>query len=300
MKKMDRVEFEETCEFFGFQEGEYKHRLAVEGEKLWNMLFQRNPDFGGFFVEILGLMGTGKTSLMLEMANKIFKEYPEELVFWREAPLSPLQAPKLGDNFQIFAERKNPMKIFELGENRPIPTDRYEIKYFDGPLDLIKQAKPGQLNVVFFHKPEMWINLLFRLRFNTKFQTIFIDEMEDVAPARSKKGDGTYWSNDKLANHLKEIRKCKINLIYNTQAPSDIDWRLRHKIMLHFYLSGSRGDYESPIYKSMIQSLKLGEALIDLGFSLFGKIRFNPYLPKQKLYSVFPTDKRGRISIHVK
>ena len=296
---MDKVTFDNTCSFFGFQEGEFKHRLAVEGEKLWNILFERNPDFGGWFAEITGLMGRGKTSLMLAMADKIIKEYPDELIFWREAPLSPLQAPKIGDNFQLFSERKNKVKVFELGERRPIPTDDIEVKYFHGGIDLIKQARPGQLNVVYFKNPQRWLDLMFRLRFNTKFQTLLIDEMEDITPGRCRKEDGSYWNNDKFANHLKEIRKCKINITYNTQSKSDIDWRIRSKVMMHVYLPGSRGDNESPIYKGMIQALKVGDALLDLGFSLFGKIRFDVYKPKDKLYAVFPIDKRGRLSTHL-
>lgn len=292
---MDRVEFESAVSFFGFQEGEYKHRLAVEGEKLWNLLFQRDLDFGGWFTEVTGLMGSGKTSLMLTMADKIIREYPQELLFWREAPLAPLQAPKLGDNFEIFAETKYPLKVCELGERKPIPTDRYKIRYFHSYQRLLDMVSPGQLNVIYFQKPQSWIELMFRLRFNTQFQTIFIDEMEDITPGRCRKEDGSYWGNDKFANHLKELRKCRISIVYNTQAKTDIDWRIRSKIMMHLYLSGSRGDDESPIYKNMLQSLSTGEAMLDLGFSLFGKITFDAYKPKQKIYSVFPTDKAGRI-----
>jgi len=293
---MDEVDFNDAVRFFGFQEGEYKHRLSVEGEKLWNMLFERNTDFGGWFSEITGLMGRGKTSLMLQMADKIITEYPDELIFWREAPLSPLQAAKLGDNFELFAERKQPMGVYELGKTRPIPTDKYKIRYFKGCMELIKMARPGQLNVVYFQKPTTWIDLMFRLRMNTQFQTLLLDEMEDVTPGRCRREDGTYWSNDKFANHLKEIRKCRINIIYNTQSKTDIDWRIRSKVMFHIYLAGSRGDDESPIYRSMIQSLVPGEALLDLGFSLFGKITFDAYRPKEKLYAVYPTDRSGRLS----
>jgi len=46
----------------------------------------------------------------------------------------------------------------------------------------------------------------------------------------------------------------------------------------------------------MLQGLKIGEAVIDLGYSLFGKLSFRAYLPKETLYSMIPTDKRGRIN----
>jgi len=293
---MDKVEFEEAVSFFGFQEGEYKHRLAVEGEKLWNMLFARELDFGGWFTEITGLMGRGKTSLMLEMANKIICEYPNETIFWREAPMSPLQCAKLGDNFELFVESKTPMGLYEIGEISPVKSDKYKIRYFKGVMQLIKMARPGQLNVVYFKKPSTWIDLMFRLRFNTQFQTLFIDEMEDITPARCRKEDGTYWGNDKFANHLKELRKNRINITFNTQSKTDIDWRVRSKIMMHLYLPGARVDDESPIYKTMVQSLATGQAVMDLGFSLFGKISFPAYRPKKTIYSLFPTDKRGRLS----
>ena len=297
---MDRVEFNDVCSFFGFQEGEYKHRLAVEGEKLWNTLFERNREFGGWFVEITGLMGRGKTSLMLTMADKIFREYPDELVFWREGASSPIQAPKIGDNFKLLVERGYRLGLYELGETRPIKSDKYDITYFKGYLDLIKHSEPGILNVVFFKDLQKWLGLLSTLRQNTRFQTILIDEMEDITPARCSKETGNYWTNEAFANRLKEIRKSRINLIYNTQAKTDVEWRLRSKIMMHIYLPGSRTDDESPVYKKMIQGLNIGEAVIDLGFSLFGKLSFGAYKPMDKLYSLIPTDSRGRINYGTK
>ena len=287
----------EDIGFYGFENTKEIHRLAVEGEKLWNLLFEKNLDFGGWLVEITGLMGRGKTSLMLEMINKNLTEFPDELLFWREPPLVPLQIAKLNDNFEIFSERKYPLKICELGKTRPLPVDKYKVRYFRGYTELLKMVRPGQVNVVYFREPYRWIELLFRLRFSTEFQSVYIDELEDVCPNRCK--DKQFWENERFANHLKEIRKARVNVIYNTQSPTDIDWRIRSKIMMHIYMQGSRGDHESPVYKQMIQSLDVGEAIIDLGFALFGKIRFRAYRPKEKLYAVFPTDNRGRISYKV-
>jgi len=71
-------------------------KVARVGKELWNLLFSRERDFGGFFVEINGLMGSGKTSLMLGMADKILRTYPKETVFWREPLANPTQFTKIG------------------------------------------------------------------------------------------------------------------------------------------------------------------------------------------------------------
>ena len=221
---------------------------------------------------------------MLEMANKIIHEFPDEIILWREPYLAPIQAAKYGDNFQLFVEKSFPMGVFELGEKRPIPTDRYKIRYFDGYAKLLDMVQPGMINCVYFKDLWKWVNLLIRLRFNTSWQTVFWDEAEDIVPAMAsnKAGDKSWTYNNRFCANIKQIRKSRVNVIYNTQSSSDVWWDFRRKIMMHIYLSGSHGDSHSPVYQSMIQNLKIGEAVIDMGFSIFGKITFDAYTPKEK------------------
>jgi len=294
---MPDVAFGQDVSFYGFDDTERVHRLCVEGEKIWNLLFARDNDFGGWLVEISGLMGKGKTSLMLEMVRKIRNDFPEETILWREPVLSPLQILKLDDNFELFSEKSFPLKVFQLGKNRPIPTDKYKIRYFDGPAKLLDMVRPGQTNVIYFKKLYKWVELMIRLRFNTSWQSIFLDEAEDICPSQcSNKGEDKSWTyNHKLIDNIKQIRKSRVNVICNTQSSSDIFWRFRKKIMMHFYLSGSTGDQLSPVFQPMLQNLKTGEGIVDLSFSRFGKISFSPYTPKDKMYAVFPVGAGGRI-----
>ena len=57
-----------------------------------------------------------------------------------------------------------------------------------------------------------------------------IDEMSEIAPAFTS---GKIWKQIKdLAIDLKECRKCMLNIHSNTQSVSDIDHRVRSKVMI--------------------------------------------------------------------
>ncbi len=284
-------------QFSSFNEGKRVQKSAVMGRKLWETFLKRDSDFGGYLIEINGIMGSGKTSLMLGMADRILSSNPNETIFWREPLRNPMQITKIGDRskFQILAERRHPLQLYEVKEKGLVKSDEMRIRYFSGIKQLIEKSKPGMINVVYFNELSKWADLLMRLRFNGGWQTVFIDECEDVLPQRcSNKGDGRQWDkNEMLSSNAKEIRKNQVSLIYNSQTcSSDVDSRFRSKAMMFFYLYGSRYDERTPLSKGAIRSLKVGDAWIDYGHSLFGRIKFKPYLPCANKYMILDKDER--------
>ena len=258
-------------------------KKAIHGEKLINRIFERDPDKGATFTIIQGIQGCGKTSLMLGMAKKIFNTHPNELVFWRESISSPCQFNKLGDNWQILAEKKYKLQVLDITNNLKKARD-VPIRYFEGFKQLMLMSKPDMLNVVFFEDLYKWVDFLNKLRLTPGWQTVFMDEFEDICPEHS---GGEIWQKNKLlGNSAKHVRKGLVNLIANSQNLSEIDHRVRKKATIFIYLYGAQQDTASPVSANAIHSLKIGEGWIDHGHSIYGQFRFPPFKPKSVIYSV--------------
>jgi len=265
-------------------------REQIEGEKIWNLIFERNINFGGFLIGLFGLMGSGKTSLMLQMIKRIKDEYPDEFIFWREPFGNPFQARNLDNDFQILCEKRHPVKMLKVFPHSNEITNDIKIRIFSGYRDLTSKLQPGMLNVIYYDKQYKWLQLIDKLKMWGTWQTFFFDEFEDVVPQRAK---GKQWAlNELFANSIKEIRKSRINVVYNTQNTLDIDFRVLTKTMIHLYLYGAKKDKLSPIYKGALHNLELGQGWIDLAHSRFGIIDFKPVFPKEPIYIVLPTDKK--------
>ena len=235
---------------------------------------------------------SGKTSLMLGMVDKILNENQKELVFWREPIANPIQFDKLEHDYQVLTEKTYPLEVYEIQDGEPlIKTNHLKIRKFRGVRELISMAKPGMLNVVYLKELFKWVDLIEILKQDGGWQSIFLDEGEDVFPLRAK--EKQWYANERFSNTAKEIRKARINLCYNTQSPLDIDWRIRTKIMVWFFLRGSRGDKYSPVYTGAIHNLEEGQGYVDLAHTKFGLVRFKPYYPRVKEYIVLPKNRNS-------
>ena len=280
----------EQVNFSGFSKDIDLSRADIEGEKLWNLIFQRDLNFGGMLTGIFGIMGSGKTSMLHHITRRIMKENPNELVFWREPLNNPLQVHNNGCNFQILCEKRHPVTVKILSDHGLIQTDDIPVRLFSGFKDLLKKAETGLINVVYLDDLSRWIRLIDVLKLTYGWKTCIFDEMEDVTPMRVS---GKSWTlNEQFANSLKEIRKSYISIVYNTQSQMDLDYRISSKTMMHCYLYGSRKDEHSPIFKGTLQALELGSAWLDLARARFGLIKFDPVLPQQPTYYVVPDRRR--------
>lgn len=244
------------------------------GQDLERRIMLRDSAIGGIVLECLGVQGSGKTSFMLSIVQDIISTYPDELVFWRDSYFSQCQFNRF-KKWKIHVAEGVNLQFKDIDKDKLVNVSKV---VFNGFNELLEHAEPGLINVVYLQNNHEYIDLIRYLRLYKGFQSLFIDEYEDIAPLRCA---GEQWrKNEMLSNEFKHIRRGLVNLFCNTQNPSDVDWRVRSKIMCHAYLYGSKVDGQSPIKQGAVNNLKVGQWYMDYGFALFGKGKFGSYPPK--------------------
>jgi len=271
----------------------------IIGQKLMNRVLSRNKDYGGILGEITGAQGTGKTSVLLSLTHRTIERNPDEKIFWREQTNAPIQIFKLGldkinfmvpeDESIVFRDRDaklaevevDPVTKFKLKEIT------YKIKNEDGKTkeatriipdyrDVYKKGQRGKANLVFFKSTYDWMEFLTSLREAGEWSNIFIDEMADICP--SVNSGNLFKRIIKFSGTMGAVRRCMMNVFYNTQTAQDVDWKIRKKVMLMIFLPGAIKDKKSRVSQKAIDNLirdpKNGnEAFLDMGGD-FGKVRF--------------------------
>lgn len=273
--------------------------LDIVGYEILQRVFLRNPAVGGVFLEVSGVQGSGKTSCLFDITNKIMEKNPDELVFMRDRVNTPVQFNRY-PRWRIMAEEGLELKF------RDIQKDKYleiPVTYFKNYEDLYRKAKPGYINVVYFNNErKQWFKFISYLRRTMHrrghmylnenieepvWKTVIWDEYEDLCPADEEKPLWTMIKNFK--DEAKNIRKGLVTLLVDTQNKWDVDYRVRGKLMMRVYLKGAAVDKNSPINQKAINALDQidgkRQALIDWG-ARYGKIRFNPYPPRKPLFEV--------------
>jgi len=251
------------------------------GKQIYERVMARNSALGGIVLETLGVQGSGKTSLLFSIADEIMERYPNELVFLRDSYYSQCQFNRI-QNWQIYAEKGVDLRFRDIDRDKFV---KLPITVFKDFKDLVEKAKPQQLNVVYLTENYRYIDFIRYLRLHKNWQSLLIDEYEDIAPLRCK---GKQWQkNEELSNEIKHVRRGLVNLFCDTQHPSDIDWRVRTKIMCHVYLYGSKVDGISPVDQGPVNALPIGRLFIDFGHALYGKGSFKAYPPVDPVLEAF-------------
>lgn len=251
------------------------------------IVMSRNTATGGCTNEILGPQGTGKTSLMLNYACRVMEENPSELIIWRDSYQSPCQFNRI-KNWEIFAEKGTDLRFKDVNLNETV---ELPMTIFDNHTDLIEKMKPQQLNVVYVCDQVIgYILLINYLKTARGWQSIFIDEYEDIAPLNCS--GKKYRLIGALGSEMKNIRKGLVSLFCNTQSKSQIDWRVRATFMLETYLSGARKDKGSSVYQEAINKLEKGTAWVSWE-GKFGRVNYPAFPPKSPIYVA---DDMNRIS----
>lgn len=253
-----------------------KNPAIVVGQKIKDRILSRDESLGGIIVEILGIQGSGKTSLLLSIASEITKN-KNEIVFWRESTMSQCQFNRV-KNWQIFIEEGLTIEFRDILSNQH---QNVPITIFKDFNELMNFAKPGKLNVLYLKENKRYVDLIKFLRLYPGWQSLFIDEYEDLVPLRCK---GEQWHiNGEMATEFKNIRRGLLGVFCDTQNPGDIDWRVRSKIMCHIYLNGSKVDLLSPINQGAINALPIGQMFCDYGHALYGKGSFRAFPPRKPI-----------------
>ena len=260
-------------------------KSEINAERILKRIHIHDLDSGGVFTEITGSQGSGKTSVLLSFMDYRIRNYPNEKIFFSNCYNAPLQFIKIGENKFNIMVKQNSGVTFHDRTNR-LKEIKPRITYFKDYNDLYNKAEPGKCNAVFFGDRLEWIGFIHFLRSVGEWTHIFIDEVSEIAPAFSS---GKLWKTIKdFAIDLKEARKCMLNVHTNTQSVSDIDHRVRTKVMVKIYLPGARSDNISRITQVAIDNLnedpKRGnEAFLEYS-GKFGKTIFKDiYKPNPKM-----------------
>lgn len=232
----------------------------------------RNRDSGAPSVIITGRVGAGKTSLLSFIAQRLLEKKKEdedrpqdERLFWR------------GQESCQFLRLGVPIKLFipEFTEVTFIGENGFDMNrnYFSTFQELYEEADPESINVIYTSFEELvdfmeWIQ-------KTKFtwNSILVDEVEDLCPRNSEER----WNDIKrVSDILKEARKFRLSFYSTTQASSDVDWRVLHKLMGEIYLQGARVPGRSPVEGGAVHGLDKGEGFATVGGN-FEKFSFPPF-----------------------
>lgn len=247
----------------------------VEGDRLMRRVLTRNPDHGGILSEITGAQGTSKTAALFSFAKYTFKRYPNEKIFFREQTEAPLQCYKLGEgNFEFFVKESSNITFHD--RKKRLKKVDVPFRTFTTYEELYDMAQGGIVSIPFFDTVHEWMDFIHYLRSAGEWTTILIDEMADICPYGSS-GD-LYKRIKSFANDMGAVRRCMMNLFYNTQSAADIDWRIRKKVMLSIYFRGATANKGSRVKQNAIDALEVNhtlgnEAWLDMGGE-FGKVRF--------------------------
>jgi len=245
-----------------------------------NRILARDPEFGGITLLITGALGTGKTSFLCAVAKRLLEmqkegKHPKEYLFWRGDV--PCQWVKFLDHnppidCKIFVPKSKRVNFYG---DIDFQLERDEFSSYN---DLMKKAELGKVNVVYLDDYELIEFMTFMQRRSFDWNSVFIDECETLAPygASGKK----YASAQKFSHVLREARKFRMSVYANTQAASDIYWFALSKFRAYAFLEGARTLKFTPIWKSAIQALRLGEAWVSTG-GLYEKVKFPPFVSKR-------------------
>jgi len=276
-------------------------KSEIIGQQLIKRILSRNKDYGGILGEITGAQGTAKTSVLLSLSHRTIKRQPDEKIFWREQTNSPIQIFKLGldkinfmvpDNERIvFRDRDNKLEHVELSPLTYFKTGDYQ--------DLYEKAERGKANLVYFTTPYEWMDFMTHLREAGEWVNVFIDEMADICP--SVNSGELFTKVRDFAGVMGAVRRCMMNVFYNTQTAQDVDWKIRKKVMLNVFLPGAISDKKSRVTQKAIDNLIRdpihgNEAFLDMAGE-FGKVRFTDiYKPVQGYHieaHVLPEEENG-------
>jgi len=233
-------------------------------------LFWRDPRFGGITAIVFGEMGAGKTTFLTNIALAMFKH---DYIIWRG--MFSAQAlyywPK---EFQLLVPDGFKLKVWNIDKRTPVNLEAYHFSNYEQMLDALEI---NRLNVVFM-PIDMWkefVSTLHKLWDRNAWLTLIFDEVEELCPPYAQ---GEDWRiNERIAEAVKEYRKCWISFYCATQQPSDVDYRLRNKMMLRVYLKGAKKMSIERFRQELIDNLEPGWAVV--AGSFFEKFQYNELRP---------------------
>jgi len=252
-------------------------------QQILGRIHNHDRDQGGVLTETTGAQGSAKTAVNLAFTDYTLKNFPKEKIFWSECYDAPLQIFKLKNIDKIkFFIQKDKKIVFRNRDDHLRHIDLHPIE-FTTFSDLYEKAKPGHVNVVFFGDRLIWMEFIKYLRSIGEWVHIYIEEFSEIAPMFPH---ADLWHKVKeFAKTLKDVRKCMMNMHYNSQQVSDIHYECRNKVMIKIFLPGAFKDSHCRVTQLAIDNLernyKKGNQAYLVQGGEFGKTRFTDiYTPR--------------------
>jgi len=249
-------------------------------------IHDQNPDIGGVFTESTGMQGAAKTAGMLSFLDHNMLKYPKQKNFFRNTYDTPLQFTKLEPgSWDILIEEGHEVKFYERVAGLPVVPVPY--KTFSSFDELYDKSRPGKCTAIFFKDETYWMNFIHYLGFLGEWNHVFLDEYGELFPLNPR--GKLHRKIGEAANDLGEIRKRNINVHATTHAASEIDWRVRKKIMIYIYFPGAKVVSDGLVKQEAVNKLELNivkgnQAWLELKGHRYGKGRFGKiYKPNQHM-----------------
>jgi len=260
----------------------------IIGQRLLNFLLSQKADYGGAFCYITGAQGGGKTSAMFFMIEYTLQMFPNQKLFLSETYDAPLQCFKTKNLDKIRFYVKKGSKVVFRDRHKHLEQTHLKETYFDDFDDLWNKALPGYINVVFFGDRTEWMRFVEHLRHVGEWCHVYFDEIGEVIP--SDTSGAMHKKIGQFSVFSKDIRKCMLKVITNTQSVRDMDWRVRDKFMFRIFLPGAMADKHCRVTQKAIDNLVGNEhhgndAYISR-FGDFGLITFTDIFKPNPKYSI--------------
>jgi hypothetical protein len=274
-------------------------RPAIEGKKLLERIVLQDERYGAKSALILGQPESCKTAALSFFCEYHMNHHTGSLLFWRSALNAPIQIFKL-PKWHLFTEKESGIHFFNRHTGRDITEElkrKKKLTMFSDFEDLLKRAKPGTCNGVFFKDLHFkgikydegslqWFRFIRHLLHSSSWSYLFMDEYQEMV--KQGNGERMWYEIDKHSNDISSARKSNTGIYADAHQTSELDWRVIPEFMIILQMYGSRVFRHSLVSKQALSSLKKpderygAESWICEG-SHFGKITF------KKVY-ILPSD----------
>lgn len=290
---------------------------SLEGRRLTTELTVHNNDFGGVTAVVYGSKGSGKTTLFLTLCqtvqcyNHITNQLELETSIWRGGD-EDYWTWLPYERTRVFIHRDDIDTVSFKCDEDLSEYDRSQLPQiivYKNNKDLYSKLLRGGINVIYeptsyvltdrlkkmiqkrgvtgddlFKNKTVdsiiwWFEFIDWLRINKSLEhlSVFIDEADQLLPVSPS---GARWHlNLWFKDIMRALRKRNISLYLACHGYTDIDGRIRPKVMYRIYMKGACAPSESLIMKTAPITLPQGKYYIERdawGWARFNKIDEQP------------------------